>query len=63
MTKKALFVWGGWDGHQPKLCVDIFDTLLQQAGFETEISDTLDIYLNKEKMDSYSLISQVYTMS
>ncbi|MEW5900335.1 MAG: hypothetical protein AB1715_02605, partial [Acidobacteriota bacterium] len=22
--KKALFVWGGWEDHEPKQCVDIF---------------------------------------
>ena len=63
MTKKALMVWGGWDGHEPKQCVEIFAPMLRQAGFDVEISDTLDAYLDAEKMNSYSLISQVYTMS
>jgi hypothetical protein len=61
--KKALMVWGGWEGHEPKQCVQLFAPLLQEAGFEVEISDTLDAYLNKEKMASYDLISQAYTMS
>lgn len=63
MTKKALMVWGGWEGHQPKQCVNIFAPLLEQEGFDVEISDTLDAYLNVEKMNSYALISQVFTMS
>jgi type 1 glutamine amidotransferase len=62
MMKKALMVWGGWDGHEPEQCVDLFAPLLQQAGFEVEISDTLDAYLDREKMGSYDLISQTYTM-
>ncbi len=61
--KKALMVWGGWEGHEPKECTDIFAALLADAGFEVEISDTLDAYLNVEKMRSYDLISQTYTMS
>jgi hypothetical protein len=61
--KKALMVWGGWEGHEPKQCVELFAPMLQEAGFEVEISDTLDAYLNKEKMVSYDLISQVFTMS
>jgi type 1 glutamine amidotransferase len=61
--KKALMVWGGWEGHEPKQCVQLFAPLLQEAGFEVEISHTLDAYLNKEKMASYDLISQAYTMS
>ena len=24
MAKKAIMVWGGWEGHEPKQCVDIF---------------------------------------
>jgi len=63
MAKKALMVWGGWEGHEPKQCVEFFVPLLRQAGFDVEVSDTLDAYLNAEKMSSYSLISQVYTMS
>ena len=32
--KKALFVWGGWEGHEPKQCVDIFAPWLAEQGFE-----------------------------
>ena len=61
--KSALLVWGGWEGHEPKQCVDIFAPLLQEQGYEVTISDTLDAYLDTEKMHSYSLISQVFTMA
>ena len=60
--KKALFVWGGWDGHEPKQCVDIFAPLAAQAGYEVEIRDTLDAYLETEKMLALDLIVQVWTM-
>lgn len=60
--KKALFVWGGWDGHEPKQCVDIFAPILRSEGFDVEISDTLDTYLDKEKMLSKDLIVQIWTM-
>ncbi|MEZ4615279.1 MAG: hypothetical protein R2867_07175 [Caldilineaceae bacterium] len=50
--KKALMVWGGWDGHEPKLCVDIFAPMLEDRGFDVTISDTLDSYLNQELMQS-----------
>jgi uncharacterized protein len=60
--KKALFVWGGWDGHEPKQCVDIFAPLVEAAGYTVEISDTLDAYLDAEKMMGYDLIVQVWTM-
>ncbi|GAB4579506.1 MAG: ThuA domain-containing protein [Anaerolineales bacterium] len=60
--KKALMVWGGWEGHEPQKCVNIFAPLLREQGYEVEISDTLDAYLNPEKMQAYALISQVWTM-
>ncbi|HNB53808.1 MAG TPA: ThuA domain-containing protein [Anaerolineales bacterium] len=60
--KKALMVWGGWEGHEPQKCVQLFAPLLREQGYEVEISDTLDAYLNPEKMHSYALISQVWTM-
>lgn len=63
MSKKALMVWGGWEGHEPKQCVDIFAPILEEAGFAVDIHTTLDIYTDQAQMQSYDLISQVYTMS
>ena len=63
MIKKALFVWGGWDGHEPKSCVDLFAPLLVEAGFEVIISDTTESYVDADLMRSLDLIVQVVTMS
>ena len=60
--KKALFVWGGWDGHEPRQCTDIFAPIMEKEGYDVEISDTLDVYLNPENMLSKDLIVQVWTM-
>jgi len=60
--KSALFVWGGWEGHEPKQCVDIVAPLIEKAGYEVEISDTLDVYLDADKMKSLDLAVQVWTM-
>jgi len=60
--RKALMVWGGWDGHEPKQCVDIFAPLLQEQGFEVRISDTLEVYAEEEYMKSLSLVVPVWTM-
>ncbi|MDH7576106.1 MAG: ThuA domain-containing protein [Candidatus Saccharicenans sp.] len=59
--KKVLIVWGGWEGHEPKKCVDIFAPWLREQGFEVEISDTLDAYLDLEKLKKLDVIVQVYT--
>ena len=61
--KKALMVWGGWSGHEPKQCIDVLVPFLKESGFEVEISDTLDAYLDLKKLESLSLIVQVVTMS
>jgi uncharacterized protein len=55
-------VWGGWDGHEPKQCVDIFHPFLEAEGFEVEVADTLDVYLDEEKMSGLSLVVPCWTM-
>jgi type 1 glutamine amidotransferase len=62
MTKKALMVWGGWDGHEPELCIQIFAPFLKEHGYDVEISDTLDAYLDPSKMLVLDLVVPVWTM-
>ena len=61
--KKVLIVWGGWDGHEPKQCVDILEPWLKSKGFKVTIYDKLDIYANKRRMKNFDLIIPVFTMS
>lgn len=63
MTKKVLFVWGGWEGHEPKQCVDVFAPLMAETGYDVEISNTLDSYLDVEYLKTKDLIVQSVTMS
>lgn len=60
--KSALFVWGGWERHQPKQCVDVFAPSLRAQGFTVELADTLDVYLDATKLHAMSLIVQTWTM-
>ena len=60
--KKALMVWGGWDGHEPKQCVDVFAPWLASQGFDVKVSDTLDAYLDKDAMMALSLVVPCWTM-
>ena len=62
MSKRALFVWGGWEGHEPHKGVELFAPLLTAAGFEVKVSDTLDAYLDVEHLKTLSLIVPVWTM-
>ncbi|MBC7287184.1 MAG: ThuA domain-containing protein [Armatimonadetes bacterium] len=60
--KQALMVWGGWEGHEPKQCVDIFAPFLEAQGFEVRVENTLDVYTERDYMQTLSLIVQVWTM-
>ena len=62
-AKSALVVWGGWEGHEPKQCVDIFAPWLESQGFKVEISHTLDAYLDLAKLKTLDLIVHIFTMS
>jgi hypothetical protein len=61
--KTALFVWGGWEGHEPKQTQDIFLPIMEAEEYEVTQSNSLDAYLDSEKMLSYDLIVQTVTMS
>lgn len=61
--KKALICWGGWEGHEPEKCANIFAPILRDKGFDVEVSDTLDSYLDNEMMMGLSLIVPIWTMS
>ncbi|MFN8239695.1 MAG: ThuA domain-containing protein [Bacteroidales bacterium] len=59
--KKVLFVWGGWMGHEPDKCRDIFVPWMKSEGAEVTVSDTLESYTNMNLKD-LDLIVQVWTM-
>ena len=59
--KSALFVYGGWEGHEPRQCVDIVAPIIQQQSFQVEISDTLDAFLDADKLQTFDLITPVWT--
>lgn len=60
--KKVLYVWGGWAGHDPEPSVDLFVPWMREEGAEVVVSDTLDIYLDEDLMNSLDLVVQIWTM-
>jgi type 1 glutamine amidotransferase len=62
VSKQALIVWGGWDGHQPEEVAGIFAGLLREEGFGVEVSDTLDSFKDAERLAGVDLIVPVWTM-
>jgi type 1 glutamine amidotransferase len=61
MNKSALLVWGGWPGHSPKECAELFGPWLDQQGYNVTISDNLDSYLNVDYLKSMDLIVPIWT--
>lgn len=62
MNKRALFFVGGWEGHEPQLSAALFSGLLQAAGYETLLYDTLDVLTDDALLQSMALIVPVWTM-
>lgn len=60
--KKALIVWGGWDGHEPKQVAEILAGELEKNDFDVEVSDTLDSFKDREKLETLDLIVPQWTM-
>jgi len=60
--KKVLFVWGGWMGHEPDKCRDIFVPWMESEGAEVIVSETLDSYINLDLKNDFDLIVQSWTM-
>jgi type 1 glutamine amidotransferase len=60
--RKALIVWGGWEGHEPRQCADIIAGWLRDDGFEVELANTTKAFADPAIRD-LSLIVPIYTMS
>lgn len=62
MSKSALVVWGGWDGHEPRQCMEIFAPYLEAQGYDVRIENSMDVYEDADYMNSLSLIVPIWTM-
>ena len=61
-AKSILFVYGGWEGHEPEKCRDLLVPWLKSNGYKVTVSPSLDSYLDKKLMSSIDLIIQIYTI-
>lgn len=46
--KKAIIVWGGWQGHEPEQCAGIVGNLLREDGFAVEVTGDLGIFASPQ---------------
>jgi len=60
--KKTLIVYGGWEGHEPVEVANRFKKMLLNEGFDVEMSDSLDSFLDIDKLYDLDLIVPVWTM-
>lgn len=60
--KKALFVAGGWEGHQPEKIAGIFQKQLEDHGFAVEVAHSLDVFADAENLKTFDVISPCWTM-
>ncbi|MFG0252686.1 MAG: ThuA domain-containing protein [Phycisphaerales bacterium JB038] len=62
MSGSALFVWGGWEGHEPKQCVEVIAPLIEQADLTVTISDSLSAFDDAASLADCSVIVPCWTM-
>jgi type 1 glutamine amidotransferase len=60
--KKVLFVYGGWEGHRPDACRDIYVPWLKEQGAQVVVSNSLDTYADSTIMQGFDLIVQTWTL-
>jgi uncharacterized protein len=60
--RKALIVWGGWDGHEPELCADIYKSWLKEDGFAVTVASETKAFADPD-LKRFDLIVPIYTMS
>lgn len=61
MSKRALVVWGGWDGHEPDKVARLFEEILLDEGFAVDVRDTLDAFV-ETNLSQIDLIVPIWTM-
>jgi len=56
MSKSALIVWGGWEGHEPEAVTNIFAGVLRDKGYQVDIENSREVFLDTERLAATDLI-------
>ena len=62
MAKKALLVQGGWEGHEPKECAELWAKILSGEDFEVTVADSLDVLRDAAFMAELNVVTPIWTM-
>ena len=60
--REALIVWGGWEGHEPEECAQIYRRWLHEDGFSVRIENDTKVFADPD-IHKLSLIIPIFTMS
>ncbi len=60
--RKALIVWGGWEGHEPEACATIVAEMLRERDFAVRLEDTTRVFADPD-LAEFSLIVPIFTRS
>lgn len=60
--RRALILWGGWEGHHPQRMAELLAEDLDAAGFTMELVNSLDPLAEKERLLGFDLIVPCWTM-
>lgn len=61
VTRRALVVRGGWEGHAPKEATERFIPFLEDAGFDVDVHEDPDAYDDAQRLLDTDLVLQCYT--
>lgn len=59
--KRALIFQGGWDGHQPAQCAELFAAKLAERDFTVEVTDQLTVLDDAQRLQAFDLIVPLWT--
>lgn len=59
---RALFVWGGWEGHAPRETAELWAGVLRERGYRVELESSLQVFADGAALRSFDLIVPVWTM-
>jgi type 1 glutamine amidotransferase len=59
--KQALIFQGGWSGHEPVKCAELFATKLTEHGFAVEVVDRLEVLEDADRLKALDLIIPLWT--
>jgi type 1 glutamine amidotransferase len=59
--RKALIVWGGWEGHEPETCAGIVREMLVNENFEVSTETSTERFADSD-LGQFDLIVPIYTM-